>query len=123
MIRAALPPGNVNVKSPSIALYVTVKAPGPVYAKLVQETSCCSSLREPDVRANSTKVKPLNRSMVKTEGGENITKTEIFGAFATDEDTVTDEPVIAVEKMAGNDPCELAAITFSKASKIAASTS
>jgi hypothetical protein len=33
----------------------------------------------------------------------------------------TDEPLILVEKMAGKDPCELAAITLSKASKMAAS--
>jgi len=60
--------------------------------------------------------------MVNTDGGENITETEMFGAFATDEDTLTDEPLIVVEKMAGYDPCELAAITFSKASRTAAST-
>ncbi len=33
----------------------------------------------------------------------------------------TDEPLILVEKMAGKDPCELAAITLSEASKMAAS--
>jgi hypothetical protein len=48
--------------------------------------------------------------------------TETSAAFATDEDKLTYDPLIAVEKIAGNDPCELAAITLSKASNIAAST-
>ena len=48
--------------------------------------------------------------------------TETSAAFATDEDTFTYDPLIKVEKIAGNDPCELAAITLSKASNTAAST-
>jgi hypothetical protein len=53
--------------------------------------------------------------------GLNVTETVTFGAFATDDDTPTDEPLMVAEKMAGKVPCELAAITLSKASKIAAS--
>ena len=56
--------------------------------------------------------------------GVNVMDTVTFGAFATDDDMLTDEPLIAVEKMAGKNPCELAAITLPvtpEASKIAAS--
>ena len=53
--------------------------------------------------------------------GENAMDTVTFGAFATDDDILIDEPLIAVAKMAGKDPCELAAITLPEASKIAAS--
>jgi hypothetical protein len=60
-------------------------------------------------------------SKVNREGGVNVTKTVTLGAFATVDDMLTDEPLMAVENMAGNDPCELAASTLSKASKIAAS--
>ena len=59
--------------------------------------------------------------MANADVGVNVMDTVTFGAFATDDDMLTDEPLIAVEKMAGKDPCELAAITLSEASKIAAS--
>ena len=60
--------------------------------------------------------------MVNADVGENAMDTVTFWAFATDDDKPTDEPLIAVAKMAGKDPCELAAITLSEASRIAAST-
>ena len=88
---------------------------------MVHETPACSSLRVPEVAAKSTKVRPVNLSTVIADVGENVTETVTFGAFATDEDTPTDEPLIVVAKMAGKDPCELAAITLSEASKMAAS--
>ena len=59
--------------------------------------------------------------MANAEIGENAMDTVTFGAFATDDDTLTVEPLIAVAKMAGKDPSELAAITLPEASKMAAS--
>jgi hypothetical protein len=44
-------------------------------------------------------------------GGENVTSTETFGEFATEDDSPTIEPVIGDEKMAGKDPDELGART------------
>ena len=76
----------------------------------------------PGVGTKATKVRPVNLSIVITVGGANVTETITFGAFATDEDMPTVEPLIVVEKIAGKDPCELAAITLSEASRIAAST-
>jgi len=122
LMRDALPPGNVKEKSPSAALYETVNCPAPAYARLVHETPACSSLRLPGAGAKSTKVRPVNLSMVMTDVGAKVTETITFAAFATDEDMPTVEPLIVVVKMAGKDPCELAAITLSEASRIAAST-
>jgi len=59
--------------------------------------------------------------MANADVGENAMDTVTFGAFATDDDTLTDEPLIAVAKMAGKNPSELAAITLPEASKMAAS--
>ncbi len=53
--------------------------------------------------------------------GVNVTETITFGAFATDDDMPTDEPLIVVEKTAGKDPCDPAAITLPKAFRMAAS--
>jgi hypothetical protein len=121
-MRDALPPGNVKEKSPSSTLYTTVSCPAPAYARFVHETPDCSSLRLPGVGTKSTKVRPVNLSMVMMDVGAKVTETITFAAFATDEDTPTVEPLIVVEKMAGNDPCELAAITLSEASRMEAST-
>jgi len=59
---------------------------------------------------------------VIADAGVNVTETVTFGAFATDDDTPTDEPLMVAEKMAGKVPCELAAMTLSEASRKAAST-
>jgi hypothetical protein len=59
---------------------------------------------------------------VIADAGVNVTETVTFGAFATDDDTPTDEPLMVAEKMAGKDPCELAAMTLSEESRKAAST-
>ena len=121
-MRDALPPGNVKDKAPSMAMYATVNTPPLAYAKLVHETPVCSSLRVPAAATKSTKVRPVNLSTVIADVGVKDTETVTSGAFAIDEDTPTDEPLIMEEKMAGNDPCELAAITLSEASRMAAST-
>ncbi len=59
--------------------------------------------------------------MAHADVGVNVMDTVTFGAFATDDDMLIDEPMIVVEKMAGKDPCELAAITLPEAFNIAAS--
>ena len=121
-MRDAPPPGNVKDKDPSMALYTTVNAPALAYAKLVHETPVCSSLRVPEAATKSTNVRPVNLSTVIVDVGVKDTETVTFGAFAIDEDTPTVEPPIMVEKMAGNDPCELAAIKLPAAFRMAAST-
>lgn len=121
-MRDALPPENVKEKSPSAALYATVNCPAPAYARFVHDTPACSSLRVPGDGIKSAKVRPVNLRMVMTDTGAKVTETITFAAFATDEDMPTVEPLIVVVKIAGKDPCELAAITLSVASGIAAST-
>ena len=88
----------------------------------MHKTPACNSLRVPEVPTKSAKVKPVNLSTLIADIGAKVTETVTFGAFATDEDIATDEPLTAAEKIAGKDPCELAAITMSETSKIAAST-
>ena len=87
---------------------------------MVHDTPACSSLRRPEFATKLANVSPVNLSIANADVGVNVMDTVTFGAFATDDDKLIDEPLIAVENMAGNDPCELAAITLPEASKMAA---
>ena len=89
---------------------------------MVHETPDCSSLRLPGAAVNATNVRPVSLRDLIALTGENVTETVTPGALATDEDMPTDDPVMTAAKVAGNDPCELAAITLFEPSKIAAST-
>ncbi len=81
----------------------------------------CKSLRLLGISAYSTKVRPDTVRAFMAVGGENVIETVTPGVLATDEDTATEDPAIDSEKIAGNNPHELAAMTFPEASEIAAS--
>jgi hypothetical protein len=120
LIGVAPPAGNFkyNTRPSSVVSKVTTNAPE--NWRLVHEAPDCSSLRAPEVPTKSTKANPVTLSAKMVEVGMNATETETFRAFATDGDTWTEEPLIREEKIGGNDPWELAAITSPNPSRIAA---
>jgi hypothetical protein len=120
LMGVAPPAGNLkdNTRTALIVSKVTTNAPE--NWRLVHEAPDCSSLRAPEVPTKSTKARPVTLSAKMIEVGVNATETETFRAFAMDEETWTEEPLITEEKIGGNDPWELAAITSPNPFRIAA---
>jgi hypothetical protein len=97
---APLLPGKFTINSPSNAKYLTIGAPA--YIKLLHDMPSWRSRRPTDDPASATKPSPDNLIM-EILGTETytVTFTATSGAFATEDEMLTDEPDIGILKMAG----------------------